>query len=91
MNKRIILKIHGRVQMVMYRDSALRRAKKLKLTGWVKNEPDKTVLIIAEGAEKELKEFIIWCYNGPILAKVSKIDAEWKEATGEFNSFEIIY
>lgn len=89
--KRIILKIYGRVQLVLYRDSSRRKARKLGLTGWVKNESDGTVLLVAEGPEKELKELIQWCYNGPILARVDKIDIQWGEATGEFKKFEIKY
>ena len=54
-SKQIVLKIYGRVQMVMFRDSTQRQAKKLKLVGWVINEPDKTVKIVAEGKEKNLK------------------------------------
>jgi acylphosphatase len=91
MTKRIVLKIYGRVQMVFYRDSTRRKAKKLGLVGWVKNEPDKTVKIIAEGEEGGLKELIDWCYNGPMLAKVEKVDIEWGEAKGEFKEFEIKY
>ena len=77
--------------MVLYRDSARRKAKKLKLTGWVKNEPDGTVKVVAEGEEKGLKELIAWCYNGPILARVEKIEVQWGEATGELSGFEIRY
>ncbi len=91
MNKQIILKIHGRVQMVMYRDSARRQAKKIGLTGWVMNKPDGMVELIAEGKEENLKQFIDWCYNGPILAKVNKIDINWQEATGQFKEFNIKY
>lgn len=91
MNKRVILKIYGRVQMVLFRDSACRRAKKLRITGEVKNNSDKTVTVIAEGPENKLKELIEWCYNGPILAKVDKIDIKWENATGQFNNFKIKY
>lgn len=91
MNKQIILKIYGRVQMVMYRDSARRHAKKLDLVGWVMNKSDGTVKLIAEGEEKNLKQFIDWCYNGPMLAKVDKIDISWQEATGQFKEFNIKY
>lgn len=91
MNKGIFLKIYGRVQMVMYRDSARRKAKKLDLVGWVMNQPDGTVELIAEGKEENLKQFIDWCYNGPILAKVNKIDINWQEATGQFKKFNIKY
>lgn len=91
MNKKIILKIYGRVQMVMYRDSARRQAIKLNLTGWVMNKPDGMVELIAEGEKENLKQFIDWCYNGSILAKVDKIDIDWQEATGQFKKFNIKY
>jgi len=77
--------------MVLYRDSTRRRAKKLGLVGWVRNESDGTVLVMAEGSEDRLKELIKWCYTGPIMAKVDKIDIKWRRATGQFNKFEIIY
>lgn len=89
--KRVNLKIYGRVQGVFFRDSVKRKAKGLGLTGWVKNEADRTVKIIAEGEEKNLKEFIDWCYNGPILARVDQVEVEWQEGEGEFDGFEIIY
>lgn len=91
MKKQIILKIYGRVQMVMYRDSARRQARKLGLIGWIMNDSDGAVKLIAEGEEENLKQFIDWCYNGPILAKVDKIDIKWQEATSQFKEFEIKY
>jgi len=89
--KQVILKIYGRVQGVFFRDSTRRKAKKLNLVGWVKNEPDGTVKVVAEGEEEKLKELIKWCYNGSILARVAKIDIKWQEATGQFEKFEIKY
>lgn len=91
MKKQMVLKIYGRVQMVFFRDSTRRFAKKLGLVGWVKNEDDGTVKVIAEGEEEDLKKLIDWCYNGSVLAKVDKIDIDWQEATGQFNQFEIKY
>ncbi|MFH1938268.1 MAG: acylphosphatase [Patescibacteria group bacterium] len=91
MKKQVILKIYGRVQMVMFRDSTRRKAKKLGLVGWVINKSDGTVKVVAEGEEKDLKQFIDWCYNGPMLAKVIKVDIEWKESTDQFNKFNIKY
>lgn len=91
MSKRIELKIYGRVQGVFYRDTARRKARKLGLTGWIRNEPDGTVITMAEGEEESLKKFIEWCYNGSILAKVSKIDVQWKQFENEFDEFNILY
>ena len=91
MIKGVELKIYGRVQLVLYRDSVRRKAKKLGLVGWVANQTDGSVKIIAEGEEDDLNKLIKWCYNGPILAKVEKIDIDWQEAIGQFDKFEIKY
>ena len=89
--KRIILKIYGRVQGVFFRDSTRRKARQLGLTGWVSNESNGTVKIVAEGEEGKLEELIKWCYNGNRLTRVDKIDIQWQEATGQFEGFEIKY
>ncbi|MBU1137263.1 acylphosphatase [Patescibacteria group bacterium] len=91
MNKQVILKIYGRVQMVMFRDFVQRKAKKLDLLGWVRNQDDSAVKVVAEGEEKNLKELIDLCYNGSILSRVDKIEIEWREATGGFDKFKIQY
>ncbi len=89
--KQVVLKIYGRVQMVLFRDSTKKKAQKLGLTGLVSNQSDGTVKVIAEGEEKKLEKLIKWCYNGPMLAKVDKIDIDWQKATGQFEKFEIKY
>ncbi len=91
MKKQVKLKIYGRVQGVFFRDSARRKSKKLGLVGCASNKDDGTVEIVAEGEERGLKELIKWCYNGPMLAKVDKIDIDWQEHTGQFNEFDIKY
>src|SRR3989344_224255 len=50
MNERIETIVSGRVQVVMYRDFATRKARGLGLVGEVKNLPDGTVRVVAEGA-----------------------------------------
>ncbi len=91
MIKQAILIIQGRVQGVFFRDSARRQARKLGLTGWVGNQDDGTVKVVAEGKEAGLNQFIKWCYNGPMIARVDKIDIKWQEAAGQFEKFEIKY
>ncbi len=88
-NKQVILKIHGRVQGVFYRDSARKKARKFNLTGWAKNRNNGSVIIKAQGEKENLKKFIDWCYNGPILAKVDKIEIKWEEIKKPLNSFGI--
>jgi len=91
MAKQIMLIIHGRGQMVFFRDSTRRQAKKLGLAGWVSNQEDGTVKVVAEGEQENLEKLIKWCYNGPNIAKVDKIDIQWQKATGQFEKFEIRY
>lgn len=89
MKKQIVLKIYGRVQGVFFRDSSQRKARELNLSGWVKNESDGTVAIVAEGGEEKLKKFVEWCKNGSDHTRVEKIDAKWGEFTGQFDDFVI--
>ena len=74
MQKQIVLKIYGKVQGVFFRDSSKKKARELNLSGWVRNESDGTVVIVAEGEEKNLKELIEWCKNGPNHARVDKVE-----------------
>ena len=73
MQKRVVLKISGRVQGVLFRINTKKKALELNLVGFVKNNIDKTVEIIAEGKESNLKKLINWCYQGLPGAKVDNI------------------
>ncbi len=88
MEKRVVLKIYGKVQGVFFRSSSLKKAKELGLSGWVMNESDGAVRIVAEGEVVDLKKLIEWCQNsGSKYAKVEKMDVQWLEATGELGGF----
>ncbi|MEK7190478.1 MAG: acylphosphatase [Patescibacteria group bacterium] len=89
MQKQTELKIYGKVQGVFFRDSSKKKARELNLSGWVRNESNGTVVIVAEGEEKNLKELIEWCKNGPNHAKVDKVEVEWFESTDHFDGFII--
>ena len=91
MKKRVAVLVSGIVQGVFYRDYTNKKAKKLGITGFVKNETDGKVLAVAEGEEEKLKEFVRWVKRGPLLAQVEKIEVEWGKAKGEFTDFEILY
>ncbi len=91
MQKRVILKIYGLIQGVFFRDFVRTKAKEFGITGWVKNESDGTVVIIAEGEYQNLEKLIEMCYKGPPLAKVKKIQISWESPTKEFKDFEIVY
>jgi acylphosphatase len=88
--KRIHLVVRGRVQGVFFRASAQREAKRLGLTGWVKNRQDGGVEILAEGEEDQVKDLLAWAQHGPSTARVEKLDTRWRSYTGEFSEFQII-
>ena len=76
MIKSICLKVEGQVQGVFFRRSAKEEAAKLEIKGFVRNEPNGSVYIEAEGEEKSLQEFIHWCKKGPEAALVKKVVIE---------------
>lgn len=88
--KRLAIQVSGRVQGVFFRHSARMRAEELDLAGWVKNEEDGSVAIVAEGEEAALEKLVEWCRKGPPLALVENMSAIWRDATGEFKKFEIL-
>ncbi|MFC1615114.1 acylphosphatase [Patescibacteria group bacterium] len=88
-NKRLECKITGRVQMVMFRDFTNKTARKLGLTGMVRNMPDGSVYIIAEGEEEKLRELVEKLKSGPLFARVDHVEEKFLPATGEFKNFMI--
>ena len=87
--KQLQLVIRGRVQGVYFRASAQREAKRLGLTGWVKNRSDSSVEIVAEGEEAGIRELYGWAQKGPAAARVERVDTRWRSYTGEFSDFRI--
>lgn len=67
--------VHGRVQGVGFRDATVRRARDLGLQGWVRNEPDGTVRVHAEGAPEHVAQLEAFLHTGPRGAHVERVDA----------------
>ena len=88
-NIRAQVTVHGRVQGVAFRYSTIERAEELGLTGWVRNTDERTVEAVFEGPEENVKEMVKWCHRGPLLARVTKVDSEYSNATGEFGEFGV--
>ena len=74
--KQKIIKVVGKVQGVFFRASTRTQAQQLNLRGWVRNEPDNSVRIVAEGEEPALQQLIDWCKQGPPQAQVDKVTVE---------------
>ena len=67
------IKIYGKVQGVSFRSSTLRRAQKLGVVGFVRNEDDGSVYCEAEAIKEIMDEFLLWCNDGPENALVDDI------------------
>ena len=91
MIKQIEARVTGRVQMVMYRDFAERKARGLGIVGTVQNIDDGSVRVIAQGDEQTLKKYIDKLNGGSVLSKVQNVEVVYNSDLDNFQSFEIIY
>ena len=86
--KRIIINVFGLVQGVFFRYTTRQVARRLGLTGYVKNMPDGSVYIEAEGPEDKLKELLEFAKKGPKHAQVEKTNYEFKDFLNKFKIFD---
>ena len=89
--KRIHVFYSGHVQGVGFRYTAEDIAESLGLKGWVKNLSDGRVEIVAEGDEKDLKEFLENIVKGQMGRYIKDADVSWEKATKEFGNFEVAF
>ena len=80
--------VYGTVQGVWFRDSTLKESQKLDIKGFVRNEPDGSVYIEAEGEQAKLEELVKWCHSGPEKAVVTSVDVSEGDLK-HFNEFSI--
>lgn len=82
--------VSGRVQMVMFRDFATRKANKLDISGSVRNLPDGTVEVIAQGEKAQIERYIEYLNKGSVLSRVDNVAVEWRKPQKVFDSFELV-
>ena len=86
--KKVQIIYSGRVQGVGFRFTTVHLAKEFKITGWVRNLPNGSVKVVAEGDNKSLTQFLNSLedrMSGYIQAK----DISWSEGKKEFDTFNI--
>ncbi|MFX0081651.1 MAG: acylphosphatase [Candidatus Hodarchaeota archaeon] len=88
---RIIIKVYGLVQGVFFRYTTRRVARRLDLSGYVKNMPDGSVFIEAEGPEDKLKELLEFAKAGPRNARVDRVEHEFLPPNFKFKSFDYAF
>jgi acylphosphatase len=77
------VRIAGRVQGVGFRYAACDAARRLNLTGFVRNCQDGTVEAVVEGAPGDVDAFVSWCAHGPRGADVTRVEASDERPRGE--------
>ncbi len=86
---RLEANVRGRVQGVGYRYFAVSRAMRLGLTGWVSNEQDGSVRVVAEGPRADLDDLLDELREGPPAALVEHVTDDWLPYTGRWSDFGI--
>ena len=85
---RLEARVYGRVQGVYFRESTRSLAQSLNITGWIKNNQDGSVSVVAEGSRPQLEALLDYLREGPTTANVERVAPNWAVVTGEFNSFQ---
>ncbi|MFI5253960.1 MAG: acylphosphatase [Candidatus Limnocylindrales bacterium] len=87
--ERLEARVVGDVQGVGFRWFVLREALGLDLVGWVANESDGSVAVMAEGLVESLDRLQSALAAGPPGARVEAVMAQRSPLTGGFARFEI--
>jgi acylphosphatase len=86
---RIEAEVRGEVQGVGFRWFVRREAERLGLCGWVANEADGSVRVVAEGPAASVDQLVTRLRSGPPGAAVSEVHAHRVAPTGGFDGFAI--
>ncbi|MEX0599883.1 MAG: acylphosphatase [Rhodothermales bacterium] len=89
--EKLEVRIIGRVQGVGFRHFTTQQARRLGVDGWVRNEPDGSVRVVAEGSKDALDELLDRLQEGPATARVDEVGIERSAGSGGFSGFMVRY
>lgn len=81
----------GKVQGVFFRDKSSTHAKKLNLTGFVKNLPDGSVEAEAQGTSEDLHTWLKWCNSEEGSGHIEEISTTQIDPQPNEKTFKVIY
>ena len=84
------IRVTGWVQGVGFRWSCQREAERHRVRGWVRNEPDGSVLARFEGDRGPVDAMVDYCRAGPPGARVEDVDVRDVEPSG-LTGFEVSF
>lgn len=85
------ISIKGRVQGVGFRQFVKDKANDFDISGWVKNMPDGSVFVKAEGDEKDMEPFLDYLKGGPSMGRVDNLSKDRIDSPAGFSEFGIRY
>ncbi|WER46398.1 acylphosphatase [Cupriavidus sp. WKF15] len=84
-----LVRVHGRVRGIGYREACVHRAHELGVTGWVRNRMDDTVEAMLQGSPEQLADMCGWLSEGMSAALVEELEVtEVKPPFARFDRFE---
>ena len=81
--------VSGRVQGVFFRAWTEKQAQQLGLKGWVRNKPDGTVEVLAQGDKDALMQLENRLNEGPAAARVDNVKSEYRELEEDLLPFHV--
>ncbi|MEW6036533.1 MAG: acylphosphatase [Candidatus Micrarchaeota archaeon] len=91
MKARIHILVFGDVQGVFFRANTQGEGGRLGVSGWVRNLPDGSVEVLAEGEKEALEALLDWCRHGPAGASVGRVEPAWLQFRGNLHGFRVKY
>ncbi len=91
MKARVHVYIGGTVQGVFFRYHTQEMAKRVGVSGWVRNLRDGRVEAVFEGERKDVDRMVEFCRKGPPSANVKHVEVKPEGYKGEFSGFEVRY
>ena len=86
---RLVATVRGHVQGVGYRWFAQREASRRGLSGWVANQSDGSVEVVAEGSPTDLERLVAALWEGPASSAVSLVEVRHEPARGNLSGFVV--
>jgi acylphosphatase len=83
--------VRGRVQGVGFRYSTWKLAAEFGVKGWVRNQPDGSVRVWAQGSADSVDQLMAFLHRGPGGAPVASVEAHEIDPDPDLTRFEIRY
>jgi acylphosphatase len=89
--RRVTVRYDGHVQGIGFRFTVCSLAAGRPVAGFVRNEPDGTVTLVAEGDDDALQGFLAAVRHSRVGRYVVRESPVWSRASGEFDRFGVAY